>query len=70
MAVPTILSFLMKKQIFSMVIFIEIADPEFWAQSRKTETCWKWWEYVADIMETNPDTSPVSIPLSEIFHLD
>lgn len=30
----------------------------------------KWWAYMADIMETNPDKSPVSIPLAEVFHMD
>ncbi len=30
----------------------------------------KWWHYMADIMEVNPDESPVSIPLHEVFHLD
>ena len=30
----------------------------------------KWWAYMADIMETNPDNSPVSIPLKEVFHMD
>lgn len=30
----------------------------------------KWWAYMADIMETNPDHSPVSIPLEEVFYLD
>ncbi len=30
----------------------------------------KWWAYMADIMETNPDNSPVTIPLIEVFHLD
>ncbi len=30
----------------------------------------KWWDYMADIMETNPDHSPVSVPLREVFHLD
>jgi len=29
----------------------------------------KWWEYMADIMECNPDNSPVTIPLKEVFHL-
>lgn len=29
----------------------------------------KWWEYMQDIMETNPDHSPVSIPLKEVFYL-
>lgn len=30
----------------------------------------KWWAYMADIMDTNPDNSPVSIPLKEVFHMD
>ncbi|RNC65961.1 L-rhamnose mutarotase [Proteiniphilum sp. X52] len=30
----------------------------------------KWWTHMADIMETNPDNSPVSIPLKEVFHMD
>lgn len=29
----------------------------------------KWWEYMADIMETNPDKSPVTVPMKEVFHL-
>lgn len=30
----------------------------------------KWWAYMADIMETNPDDSPVTNPIVEVFHLD
>ncbi len=30
----------------------------------------KWWNYMADIMETNADKSPVSIPMKELFHMD
>ena len=29
----------------------------------------KWWNYMQDIMETNEDNSPVSIPLEEVFYL-
>ena len=29
----------------------------------------KWWAYMKDIMETNSDNSPVSIPLEEVFYL-
>ena len=29
----------------------------------------KWWAYMKDIMETNPDNSPVSIELSQVFNL-
>ena len=30
----------------------------------------KWWDMMADIMEVNPDNSPVTIPIEEVFHLD
>ena len=30
----------------------------------------KWWSYMGDIMQTNPDHSPCCIPLQEVFHLD
>lgn len=30
----------------------------------------KWWEYMSDIMETNDDKSPVTIPLTEVFYLE
>ena len=30
----------------------------------------KWWAYMADLMDTNPDNSPVCKPLREVFHMD
>lgn len=29
----------------------------------------RWWAYMADLMETNPDHSPVVKPLTQVFHL-
>lgn len=29
----------------------------------------KWWAYMSDIMESNPDNSPVSTSLDEVFYL-
>ena len=29
-----------------------------------------WWVHMKDIMETNPDGSPVAIVLDEVFHMD
>lgn len=29
----------------------------------------KWWDYMSDIMEVNPDNSPVALPLQEVFYL-
>ncbi|MDE5829714.1 MAG: L-rhamnose mutarotase [Duncaniella sp.] len=30
----------------------------------------RWWDYMADIMEVNPDNSPITHPIREVFHLD
>jgi len=30
----------------------------------------KWWKYMAEIMDTNPDQSPVTVTLREVFHMD
>jgi L-rhamnose mutarotase len=29
----------------------------------------RWWDYMADIMETNADHSPVTVPLVQVFDL-
>jgi L-rhamnose mutarotase len=29
----------------------------------------KWWDYMSDIMKVNPDNSPVTIELEEVFYL-
>jgi L-rhamnose mutarotase len=30
----------------------------------------KWWKFMSDIMETNPDNSPVTIPLEQVFFME
>jgi len=36
----------------------------------QTEIVQKWWDYMSDIMEVNPDNSPISVPLEEVFYLE
>lgn len=50
--------------------YIEIESEEKWGKSADTEICRKWWHYMADIMKTNPDESPVSVDLKTVFHPD
>lgn len=58
------------KETLTLFGYIEIESEEKWAKSADTEICEKWWDYMADIMETNPDNSPVSTDLKNVFHLD
>jgi L-rhamnose mutarotase len=30
----------------------------------------RWWDYMKDLMDSNPDNSPVCKDLSEVFHMD
>ena len=30
----------------------------------------RWWKMMSEVMETNPDKSPVSIDLTEMFYMD
>lgn len=50
--------------------YIELENEALWAKSADTAICRKWWDFMADIMKTNPDNSPVSIDLTDVFHLD
>jgi len=36
----------------------------------QTEIVKKWWAFMADLMKTNPDNSPVSISLEEVFFME
>lgn len=29
-----------------------------------------WWKYMADMYETHPDDSPVTVPLEEVFYME
>ena len=36
----------------------------------QTEIVQKWWAFMADIMKCNPDNSPVTVPLEEVFYME
>ena len=47
-----------------------LTDDHTADQLPQTEIVKKWWAYMADIMEYNPDGTPVAIGLKEVFHMD
>ncbi|MGM0283174.1 MULTISPECIES: L-rhamnose mutarotase [Enterococcus] len=49
--------------------YLEIEDETRWQQLAATEINQKWWHYMAELMETNPDDSPVTQELKEVFTL-
>jgi len=50
--------------------YVEVEDRAKWDDLANQEIVQKWWAYMEPMMETNPDNSPVSRPMREVFHLD
>lgn len=48
----------------------KVAGSEDSQDLGNNEIVQKWWKYMRDIMETNPDNSPITIPLEPVFHMD
>lgn len=48
----------------------KLADKNSVPELRRLPVMQKWWEYMAPLMEVHGDNSPVSTPLTEVFHLD
>ena len=49
--------------------YAEIESEELWNAIASTQACKKWWDYMADLMETNEDNSPVSMDLESVFFI-
>jgi L-rhamnose mutarotase len=50
--------------------YAEIEDEAQWAAIAQTPICQKWWAYMKELMPANPDNSPISTGLREVFHID
>lgn len=48
---------------------LKVADEKQMADLPGHPVMKKWWAYMKDIMATNPDNSPVSVPLKEVFYM-
>ncbi|HSC26785.1 MAG TPA: L-rhamnose mutarotase [Vicinamibacterales bacterium] len=50
--------------------YLEVDCAERWAAVARTDACRRWWHHMRDLMPTNPDGSPVSRDLREVFHIE
>jgi L-rhamnose mutarotase len=50
--------------------YAEIENEERWRAIADTEVCRRWWRHMKEIMPANPDDSPVSQELREVFHIE
>ncbi|SEO82915.1 L-rhamnose mutarotase [Mucilaginibacter sp. OK283] len=53
----------------SLIGVLKVADKKLLDNLPAEAVMQKWWAYMGDIMESNPDNSPVSTPLKEVFYL-
>ncbi|MGO8705663.1 MAG: L-rhamnose mutarotase [Candidatus Brocadiia bacterium] len=54
------------RQLFA---YVEVEDEQRWKAIAQTPICRKWWAHMKDVMPANPDNSPKSLELKEVFHL-
>ena len=63
-------SIFLESETSQLFAYVEIEDEARWNAIARTDICQKWWARMRDIMPSNPDNSPVSAALQEVFHLD
>lgn len=62
-------SIFLHPQTHQLFAYAEIESEARWNAIAQSPICQKWWRHMADIMATNPDSSPQSIGLAEMFHM-
>lgn len=62
-------SIFLDKETNTLFSLIEVEDPKALENLSQHPVMKRWWAYMKDIMESNPDNSPVSSPLEEVFYL-
>ena len=50
--------------------YAEIESEERWKAIAATSVCKRWWSHMRELMPSNPDDSPVSEELREVFHIE
>ncbi len=53
----------------SLFAYLEVEDKASYDKIAETVICKKWWAYMAPIMKSNEDNSPVSKGLRPVFYL-
>lgn len=62
-------SIFLDRQTSTLYAIQEVTGENGSQELGEEEIVQKWWSYMADIMDTNKDNSPVSIPLEKVFEL-
>ena len=63
-------SIFLHKETQQLFAYVEIESEEQWSAIAATPACQQWWNHMADLMPHNPDGSPITTAVTEVFHLD
>jgi L-rhamnose mutarotase len=63
-------SIFLDKETLTLFAVQKLKDNNTVEELPSKEIMKKWWDYMKDIMETNPDNSPVTASMEEVFHMD
>jgi L-rhamnose mutarotase len=77
---PELVALLKEAGISDYSIFLDEATGTLFAVLRRSEdhridrlpqeeVMQRWWAAMAELMATNPDKSPITVPLRQVFHL-
>jgi L-rhamnose mutarotase len=61
-------SIFLATETLTLFAYLQIADSQKLDLLPQEPVMQRWWAYMKDIMESNPDHSPVTVTLQEIFH--
>lgn len=62
-------SIFLDEETYSLFASMKIEDSTLLSTLPHYEVMQMWWKYMGDIMDTNPDNSPIVKPLIDVFHL-
>ncbi len=63
-------SIYLDEQTLRLFVFQKLSDDNTADDLPNNPVVRKWWDYMSDIMEYNPDNTPIVIPIKEMFHMD
>ncbi len=63
-------SIFLHPQTHQLFAYAEIENELQWQRIADTAICKAWWQHMHELMPSNPDHSPITEDLREVFHID
>jgi L-rhamnose mutarotase len=63
-------SIFLDEQTLDLFAVLKLHEGDTSAELPAQPVMWRWWDYMADLMETEPGNRPREWPLTPMFHLE